>query len=43
MPNQSFGAAGGGNFLRILGLAYLIKAIRRRRAERRPGPAGAAD
>lgn len=34
-PNHGFGiAAGGGGFLRVLGIIYLIKIIRRRRAER---------
>lgn len=32
--NQGFGAGGGG-FLRVLGIIYLIKIIRRRRARRR--------
>ncbi len=38
------GAAAGGGFFRILGIIYLIKAIRKRREQRRirndPGPAG---
>lgn len=40
MPSQqnvSIGAGGGG-FLRILGIIYLIKIIRRRRGRQRPVP-----
>lgn len=38
--NQNWGRGGGdGGFLRILGIIYLIKAIRRRREQRRPGRA----
>lgn len=32
--NQGF-SAGGGGFLQVLGIIYLIKIIRRRRAQRR--------
>ena len=40
--NQGF-SAGGGGFLRVLGIIYLIKIIRRRRARRRlAGPDGPA-
>jgi hypothetical protein len=42
--NKSWGVAGGGGFFQILGIIYLIKAIRKRREQRRlrnaPGPAG---
>jgi hypothetical protein len=31
----SSGADGGGSFLQLLGVIYLVKIIRRRRAERR--------
>lgn len=34
-PGQGWGPAGGGGFLRILGIVYLIKQIRHRRQERR--------
>ena len=38
--NQNWVQGGpGGGFLRILGIVYLIKAIRRRREQRRPGKA----
>ena len=41
--NNNWGAAGGAGFFRILGIIYLIKAIRKRREQRRirnaPGPA----
>lgn len=33
--NQGWGPAGQGGFLRILGIVYLIKAIRQRRERRR--------
>jgi hypothetical protein len=33
--NENWGPAGGGCFLRILGVIYLIKAVRRRREQRR--------
>jgi hypothetical protein len=33
--NQSWGRGGGGGFLQILGIVYLIKTIRRRREQRR--------
>lgn len=41
--NQNWGSAGPGGFLRILGIIYLIKVIRRRqrrRERRRPGSRG---
>jgi hypothetical protein len=42
VANPNWGAAGSGGFLRILGIIYLVKRIRQRRAERRlanePGP-----
>lgn len=34
MANQTSATAGGGGFLRILGIIYLVKMIRRRRRER---------
>ena len=34
MANQANVPAGGGGFLRILGIIYLVKMIRRRRRER---------
>ncbi len=40
MANPNWGAAGSGGFLRILGIIYLVKRIRQRRAERRPGTEG---
>jgi hypothetical protein len=43
MANQTSVTAGGGGFLRILGIIYLVKMIRRRRRERRQvteGPGG---
>lgn len=33
--DQSWGNAGGGGFLRVLGIIYLVKIIRQRRRERR--------
>jgi hypothetical protein len=33
--NQNWGPARGGGFLRILGIIYLVKIIRRRRARQR--------
>ena len=33
--SENWGGAGGGGFLRILGIIYLIKAIRHRREHRR--------
>jgi hypothetical protein len=33
--NQGWGSAGGGGFLQVLGIVYLVKAIRRRREQRR--------
>jgi hypothetical protein len=33
--NENWGPAGGGGFLRTLGIIYLIKAARRRREQRR--------
>jgi hypothetical protein len=33
-PNGGF-AGGGGDFLRVLGIVYLVKAIRQRRRQRR--------
>lgn len=41
--NAGWGAAGSGGFLRILGIIYLVKRIRQRRAERRPGTEGSAE
>jgi hypothetical protein len=43
--NQNFGfRTGGGGFLRVLGIIYLIKIVRRRRERRRqPAPAAGAD
>lgn len=37
--NPGFGA-GGGSFLQVLGIIYLIKTIRRRREQRRLAQAG---
>lgn len=39
--NPNWGPAGGGGFLQVLGIIYLIKAIRRRRERRRLAQAGA--
>ncbi len=39
MANQANVPAGGGGFLRILGIIYLVKMIRRRRRERSQRPA----
>ena len=33
--NPNWGPAGSGGFLRILGIIYLVKLIRQRRAQRR--------
>jgi hypothetical protein len=33
--NQGWGSAGGGGFLQVLGIIYLVNAIRRRREQRR--------
>ncbi len=38
--NPNWGPAGSGGFLRILGIIYLIKIIRQRRMQRRPGAEG---
>jgi hypothetical protein len=38
--NPNGGPAGSGGFLRILGIIYLIKTIRQRRMQRRPGTGG---
>jgi hypothetical protein len=38
--NPNWGAAGSGGFLRILGIIYLVKMIRQRRAQRRLGTEG---
>ena len=38
--NPNWGPAGSGGFLRILGIIYLIKTIRQRRTQRRPGTEG---
>jgi hypothetical protein len=40
--NENWGPGGGG-FLRILGIIYLIKMARRRRAQRREAEAGRSD
>jgi hypothetical protein len=42
--NEGWGPSGGGGFFRVLGIIYLIKAIRRRREQRRLRKAnGSAD
>lgn len=33
--NQGWGSAGGGGVLQVLGIIYLVKALRRRREQRR--------
>jgi hypothetical protein len=38
VANANWGTAGPGGFLRILGIIYLVKRIRQRRAERRAAP-----
>lgn len=38
--NPGWGPAGGGGFLQVLGIIYLIKVIRRRRERRRLAQAG---
>jgi hypothetical protein len=40
--NQNWGAGGGG-FLRVLGIIYLVKTIRRRREQRRLATVGASN
>jgi hypothetical protein len=39
--NPNWGVAGSGGFLRILGIIYLVKVIRQRRAQQQPGTEGA--
>ena len=41
--NPNWGPAGSGGFLRILGIIYLVKLIRQRRAQRRLGAEGSAE
>jgi hypothetical protein len=41
--NAGWGPARSGGFLRILGIIYLVKRIRQRRAEHRPGTDSSPD